>query len=282
VDVAQRLSRGQSLRLAVTKRLFGRMYPRAQLAWRKRTGHPEWRFIEAFAKEYGTAVRHGPFRGMSYPPELLGMTSAMVPKLLGAYECELHEVIDEAAVGGYDTVVNIGAAEGYYAIGLARRLPDAVVHAFEADRRLQARCHRLAAANGVLDRVRVRGICGAGDLAEFAGRRLLVICDCEGCEFEIFGHGAGDLDAAVLVVEVHDFADAGSGAELVRCLQSTHDVQTLVSEARQPLDYPELRDVGAREQRFALTENRPKQTRWAVCRPWEAGGDAGQTAKPRA
>jgi hypothetical protein len=243
------------------------MYPRAQLAWRKRTGHPEWRFIEAFTRQYGTAVRHGPFRGMEYPQELLGMTSAMVPKLLGAYECELHEVIEQAAGGSYDAVVNIGAAEGYYAIGLARRLPDAVVHAFEADRRLQARCRQLAAANGVLDRVWVRGVCGAGELREFAGRRLLVICDCEGCEFEIFGRVGGDLDGSTLVVELHDFVDAGASAELAHFLESTHDVQMLVSESRQPPAYPELREVGAREQRFALTENRPKQTRWAVCRP---------------
>jgi hypothetical protein len=109
-----------------------------------------------------------------------------------------------------------------------------------------------------------------------------VICDCEGCEFEIFGRGASDLDASMLVVEVHDFADPGSSAELVRRLEATHDVQTLVSEARQPLAYPELREVGAREQRFALTENRPKQTRWAVCRPRADGGDAGPPAKPSA
>ncbi|MDP6095842.1 MAG: hypothetical protein QGG67_07640 [Gammaproteobacteria bacterium] len=49
-----------------------------------------------------------------------------IPKLLGCYEQELHHVANSIAETGYKNVVNIGCAEGYYAVGLTRLLPEEI------------------------------------------------------------------------------------------------------------------------------------------------------------
>jgi hypothetical protein len=59
---------------------------------------------------------------MAYIPQAVG--SALIPKLLGCYEAELHGVIACALNTTYDTIIDIGCAEGYYAVGLALHFPD--------------------------------------------------------------------------------------------------------------------------------------------------------------
>ena len=71
----------------------------------------------------------------------------------------------------FKLVVNIGAAEGYYVAGLAQRLPEARLVAWEADP-MHARLTRaMAQHNGVAARVDVRGLCRIEDLCRDAERR---------------------------------------------------------------------------------------------------------------
>src|SRR5262245_23148239 len=74
-------------------------------------------------------VASGPFQGMRYLR--FSHASAYIPKLLGIYERELAPCIKRAVEQRPRLVVDLGAAEGYYAIGMARRLPCAQVLAFE-------------------------------------------------------------------------------------------------------------------------------------------------------
>jgi hypothetical protein len=99
-----------------------------------------------------------------------------VPKLLGCYEAELHGILTAAAIKGYDTVMNIGCAGGYYVAGLARLFPRTHVFAFDID---DARllCAETAGANGVLSRVTLLGECVPADFGRLASGRTLVLCD---------------------------------------------------------------------------------------------------------
>jgi hypothetical protein len=154
-----------------------------------------------------------------------------VPKLLGIYERELHGAI-EAAIGAQPAViVNVGAADGYYAVGLKRRYPDATVIAYEADAQQRELLQRVAAANGVA--VEIRGAAGPGDLAGAS----LVVMDCEGCERAL-----------------HDFVDPGVGETIAERFAPTHDVRMVPTGPQPPTRHP-------------LSERRPGPMRWAVMTP---------------
>ena len=133
------------------------------------------RLTREFAAWHGLVVSGGPFAGLAYPD--LEATS-LIPKLLGAYERELHAAIEAAIRAGPELIVNVGAADGYYAVGLARRCPAAAVHAFEADAAQRALLARVAAANGVERADRRRSHATWAPLPE----RTLLVMDCEGCE----------------------------------------------------------------------------------------------------
>lgn len=65
-------------------------------------------------------VLNGPFKGLKYPfKEAFG--SVFTPKIIGTYELELHSIVNEILVSGYKHIIDIGAAEGYYSIGFAKK-----------------------------------------------------------------------------------------------------------------------------------------------------------------
>lgn len=83
--------------------------------------------------------------------------AATFPSCSASYERELHGVVEAIVATPYDTVVNVGCAEGYYAVGLARRMPQARFHTFDTNEAAQAACLRLAQINGVAERMAIAG-----------------------------------------------------------------------------------------------------------------------------
>src|SRR5215813_4226420 len=74
-------------------------------------------------QKLGNRVLTGPFKGMIVTDQPNWDDGNSTLKLLGCYEHELWDAIELAITRKPSAVINIGCAEGYYAIGLARRLP---------------------------------------------------------------------------------------------------------------------------------------------------------------
>jgi hypothetical protein len=81
---------------------------------------------------------------------------------LGTLEKELHWAIEKAISRSPTTVLNIGCAEGYYAVGFALRLPHAKVVAAEADPKSRRAIRRNTELNAPGRRVLRRALPLAG------------------------------------------------------------------------------------------------------------------------
>ena len=166
----------------------------------------KWRSIvlaNTLAQRSGGRVAHGPFAGMLYT--VAASEGSRAPRLLGAYEASLHPVIETVISRAYPQVLDIGCAEGYYAVGLARRMPSSRIHARDTNPAARALCAELARANGVEDRLRIAGEVGHADLALCDQAPTFVLCDVEGAEAELLDPArAPALARADLLVEVHE------------------------------------------------------------------------------
>jgi len=216
-------------------------------------------------QQCGATVQGGPFQGMQFVNH--SAEGCHVPKLLGCYESELHSHILAAAGRGYGSVINIGAAEGYYAVGLARLMPFAHVYAHDTNEAAHPVCRSLAARNGVADRVTVGGLFLGEDFARFAGQRTLVVCDIEGGETELLDPiRYPALTAMDLIVELHDSQAARPSVLIPERFAATHDV-TMVRHVMQAVALPALFDrLGHLDQLLAVWEWRSAPTPWAVMR----------------
>ena len=127
-------------------------------------------------------VLAGPFRGMRYGNIAIG--SEQPPKVFGTYEKELWPLIHDVVARRPKSIVDVGAAEGYYAVGLATRLPSANVIAFELSKEGRDQLKVNAEMNKCADRIHICGKCGPDDLRGVAQahKPAVVIVDVEGAE----------------------------------------------------------------------------------------------------
>jgi len=224
----------------------------------------------------GGRVVGGPFAGTMYLRESVG--SALIPKLLGMYERELADVLEEACGLQLPLILDIGAAEGYYAIGLARRNPQARVVAFEADDAGCDALRRMADLNGVSGQIEILGRCEIDHLKAIvsAAGTFLVICDIEGYEDVLLQPELMPaLDRAYIIVETHDAVVPGVTERIRQRFAASHDIRTILPEPRDPSEFP-YRSLWSsvfprRYLDWAVSEWRTEQTPWLWMKP-RAGG----------
>jgi hypothetical protein len=207
------------------RRYFRRMFGEEQAAVRRAL------FGEAGPIEVAT----GPFRGMRYFDETVW--GPIAPKWLGSYECELHRVIGAIVERGYERVIDVGCAEGYYAVGLARAMGGVRVWAFDTDPVSRGQLGRLAAMNGVEGRIAVGRRCGFADLERLAGVGAVVVCDIEGGEVALLDPSrAPALRRTDILVEVHATGAGQHETEerLRERFGGSHRIERIVAEGREP------------------------------------------------
>lgn len=151
----------------------------------------------------GLTVRHGPFAGMKYP-KAMSTGSLLYPKLLGSYEREVQHLFSR---DNYSAIVDIGCAEGYYAVGLGLRNPKAKIYAFDTNPDALDLCAAMAALNGVS--VSTARFCNAETLLGLdLGPHALIVSDCEGYEVDLFNENVlALLWPHDLFIELHDPVD---------------------------------------------------------------------------
>ena len=205
----------------------------------------------------GNTVAGGPFTGMKYIPEATG--SAFTPKLVGSYEAELFPVIAHAGKSKYDAIIDVGCAEGYYAVGFALVFPVTPVVAYDIDPHAQQLCMDLAVLNGVQGRVAILGSCGPDDLIARTGQRLLVISDCEGYEGDLFTAPVAEaLGNSDVIIELHEENAPGLTNKITTVFKETHLQQMLPVTPRRVRDFPALKKIPLIYRRFAFDELRFK------------------------
>jgi precorrin-6B methylase 2 len=220
------------------------------------------------AKATGGRVAAGPFAGLAYPA-LAAYGSALYPKLLGLYEKELHDVIShDLAFRQVDVVVDLGCAEGYYAIGFARMFPGARVLAYEINEEARTLCAQMARHNGVDARIEIHGAAPAGWEKSFSrDSQALIFCDCEGAERELFDRDiAKTLRNAHLVIELHNTFD-----HIMTSFADTHEVRLIVSTddefKAQACESPLLAGECVAVRKGLVAENRHWTMAWVFLRP---------------
>jgi hypothetical protein len=193
-------------------------------------------------------------------------SSALLPKVLGTYEAEVQPIVESAIAARYELVIDIGAAEGYYAVGLARRMPGARVVAFEASPAARSRCQELMDRNQVAARVDLRAAFDAGAAKDFAGRRAFVVCDVDGYEAELFSPASAAVwQRADLLVELHDYLGVRCRDSVLAVFDSTHTAELIDSQPRPGDASPLTIGLPPADRLLAVDEMRPPQ-QWVFLR----------------
>jgi len=222
---------------------------------------------DEYVRRYGLVVRRGPFAGMRYMPGQEHISGHLIAKLAGTYERQLYPWFGEWIAGDFDLVIDVGCAEGFYAVGLARAIPNVEVRAYDTDARARDDCAELARTNGVEDRVAVAGTCTPETLAEVSSQRVALLSDCEGYEKILLDPDrAPNLRHWSIIVEQHDHADTTTSATIRERFRATPEIEVIEYVPPTTDGIPELDWLSEGNKRLAMAE-RPLPMSWAMLRP---------------
>lgn len=207
-------------------------------------------------------VNNGPFIGMNYISE--SSCSQLLPKLLGSYEEPIQTWVLNAIAKKYTRILDIGCAEGYYAVGFARALPECDLLAFDIDEVALTRARKLAEINDISN-ITFRNICTHDDLNNLITNNYhtLVFCDIEGAEDELLRPDlATKLRDADIIVETHDCFNPGVTDRIIDRFYDTHKISCVVDYPCRINKYALAREISSNDFIKITDEKRPKRMKF--------------------
>ena len=242
-----------------------------------------WRFVERYSEQRGmrdvcqrviascgTTVLSGPFKGLKLTEGGL-LALCNTAELMGTYELELHPWLTQLHSGRFERIIDIGAAEGYYAVGMALRT-GVRVDAYDTAPKARRLCCAMAKLNGVSGLVRTHSFCSQSALLRLRGQRCFILSDCEGFEVSLFSEDViRALDHCNLIIELHDgtAAPGTTRATLEPRFASTHKIEVVKFQERNLLGFPELaclQHLGEDAHRV-ISEERQGNQEWLIATP---------------
>lgn len=212
-------------------------------------------------------VLDGLFAGMVMPGR--GTWGGALARLAGTYEEELVPYLRHMLTVEPSLVIDIGAADGYYAVGLARLLPCIRVLAYEIDADGRRACRQAVRQNGVTN-VSVRGRMTPRELRKRIRPQTLILSDVEGYEVELLDPVlAPGLAEAYMIIELHEFAEPGVTSVVIRRFADSHRIHLVDAEEKTGAGRRALSHLTSLEADRVVDEGRPQKPRmqWAVLWP---------------
>lgn len=217
---------------------------------------------------FPTAVFSGPFKGMRYLPVNCG--SALLPKIAGTYEMELHPVIEQLKAKNVDVVLDVGSAEGYYAIGLTRFLKPRETHCFDVDPSAHPTMQRLAKLNEINGTIRTHRLCEPKSFEDLLApaKNPLVVMDCEGCEYDLLDpEKAPMLRRAMILVETHGFRCKTCKEAIQQRFAATHNITRVEMRSRKASECPYTNHALTERERAAIVDEIRPFEYWLFLEP---------------
>ncbi len=222
----------------------------------------------------GRVVMNGYFQGMKLGKLTWGARDAG-PMLLGTYEQQVQSKII-CSPDRYKVFVDIGAADGFYAIGLILNGRFKKAICFESKSKSRTAILENAKENNVDSHLLILGEAEkyfhkhlTVDL-ELKPEELIFLIDIEGGEFEILNSEIFEaLQASMFVIEIHRTVDDfhAKYINLVENASKFFYVETIHSNINQNTFNPIMENWADEDRQIVLSEGRRYQMHWLVLTP---------------
>lgn len=222
---------------------------------------------ELFAKMQGR-VGYGPFKGLELDPLPGWGQSDLGSMLLGCYEIEVMAELHSSEFQARRHFVDVGAADGYYAVGTLANGRFDSADCFELTEIGRETIARNAARNAVEEKIRVLGEADSNlpmRIPETDWSNTVILCDIEGAEFTVLDQKCLErMQGAMIIIEIHNWvSDFWSRyCELLERASQYFELRFLESSGFPTHELPELRSMPDDNRMLLLSEGRPNVMRF--------------------
>lgn len=218
-------------------------------------------------------VLHGPFKGLKLTSNTWWGGNDLGSMCFGLYEKELLDFLNSDLLSGRDIFIDIGAADGYYAIGLlkSKRVNKAIC--FELTSEGRNTIDKNWKLNEQPGQIEIMGDVFKDfklNITKVDLNKTIVLIDIEGAEFSFLDiEILRTLKEAVIAIEIHNwipnFIDVYS--KFLKDANEFFDIEILDRKERDTLMFEELRSLTDDNRLLLTSEARPCVMRFLILKP---------------
>ena len=218
-------------------------------------------------------IQHGPFQGMALSANTWWSKYDLGAQCLGIYEYEILVELEVLLEGQNKTFIDIGAADGYYAVGALFSGLCGKVICFEQSEAGRDTIRDNWKANGAHGSLIVQGEANNESLSalkESDVNNAVVLIDVEGAEFDILTEPVLEkLKRCVVILEVHNWAEdfVSRYTGLLQRLHAYFDIEKIDRKTIDLYSFSELRDLTDDNRALLGSERRPCAMRFLKLLP---------------
>ena len=219
-------------------------------------------------KLFNSTVRYGPFRGLKLSTKAWWGKADRGSMLLGLYEKQVLDSL-QSIPKKYTTFIDLGAADGYYGIGvLVNNLFEKSI-CYEISEEGRGIIKDNAKLNNVLHNVEIRGQAQNNFYTELPLDVLsnaVLFIDIEGAEFELMDKETFKaFNNSIIFIELHDWFFQDGVAKLQKIKNDsmlTHAITEIKMGARDLSIFPELIKLQDDDRWIICSEGRGQLMTW--------------------
>lgn len=243
-------------------------------SWRLETVHERRSRVslEVYDMNRGI-VNHGPFKGMQLSGEPSWGRDDLGSMVMGFYEKEILDWVEQNCSGKFTHFVDVGAADGYYAVGLVGYQGFKSAVCFEINEGSHEVIRENAKLNNCSEKI---SICGEASFSEFQkikhifNEDCLILCDIEGGEFALWDVELFETcKRATIIIEVHHWVEnfPEKYENFLTSASRFFDISIIPDAVRDVNALSELRELTDDNRYLLLSERRPAKMRFLLMQP---------------
>jgi Methyltransferase FkbM domain len=222
---------------------------------------------------FNSTVKYGPFHGLKLTTEAWWSETDRAAQLLGLYEQEILESL-ERIPDEYDVFIDLGAADGYYGIGVLINNLFKRSYCFEQNLTSRKLIEKNAISNDVRDRIEIRGFASKTFYKEIPSDiidRSVLFIDIEGAEFNLLDKETFQaFSKSIVFIELHEwfFEDGDEKVQKLRNdAAATHKATELTMTSRDLSKFGELKKLHDDDRWLICSEGRGQMMTWLRFEP---------------
>lgn len=226
------------------------------------------------ARKLDFTVQVGPLKGFRVAQNPSWGRGDLAGMLLGLYEAPVLSKLVELSEK-FCAFIDIGAADGYYGVGLVKSDIYQTSYCFEMSSRSQRSLAALAAEVGVVDRVKIAGRADSGLVVDALnalgdGGGAAILIDIEGGEYDLLNSETlFKLAGCAIIVEMHDVGPQTAifELELKAHAEPWFIVSQLKSAGKNPHALEQLQSLSETDKWLICSEARSRSQHWLIFEP---------------
>ena len=220
-------------------------------------------------------VKYGPFKGLKLVRETWWGESDLGSQCLGLYEMEILNFLKEVERDDYKSFIDIGAADGYYAIGMlvSGKVSKCICYEkSESGRRVIMENWKANGSLGELKLYPEANFKGISSLDPVVLNKALVLIDIEGAEFDLLDEMLlYILRKSTLILEIHNWVKNFEDlyVNLLERANKFFDIEVIEHLDRPINQIFELQELSDDNRNLLVSEGRPSLMRFLKLIPKE-------------